>query len=278
MPSYMVLESLSLKPVIEFINRRTALVGKSASLTEILEELRRRGVDRALVIDNKRLKGIITMRDLISKLATASTRLVAPSTLHASGFMTEPVYYVTSNDMLQKAVTLMVNGGFTSVPVVDSEGRVIGVITRNELAQAIGKSEDAKGIGVSSVMRPLSATVRASSRILYVRQLILNYNISVLPVVENGRLMGAVGVDEIASAIINYYRLARGEPKRITPLKYLRAIDIAKIKIPRVDHTATLADAARIMAESGYRAVFIVKGEDPVGVITGLELAEALIK
>ncbi|MEB3851959.1 MAG: CBS domain-containing protein, partial [Desulfurococcales archaeon] len=215
--------------------------------------------------------------DVIFKLGTARTKSVSPSALHASSFASEPVVTVSPGDPLLKSVKSMVEGGFTSTPVASEGGAVEGVISRWELASLIAESPAAGDVSVRDAMRTPPATATLQTRILHIRQLIFQHDLSVIPVMEGGRFVGVVGVDEIARVFLKYYELSRGEPKRITPLKFLVAADAITLRPPKLEPDASLAEAASLIARRRYRAVVVVDADKPVGVVTGIELAKALL-
>ena len=272
----MTLASLLEKPSGDVAGGRVPSIDKDYSLAEALRAIEKAGVDRVILTEDGVPRGIVTLRDVIFKLGTVRTKQAYVGGLHASSFMSEPLVSVSPGDPLKKALEAMEKGGFTSVPVIGDEG-LVGVITRAELAGLAAEEPEASDIRVVEVMRSFIVSVGLQSRILHVRQLLARYNLSVVPVVEEGRFVGVVGVDEIAEVFLAYYNLARGEPKRHTPLKYVVAADAVRLRPPRVAPDSSLAEAAHKMVESGYRAVVVVDGEKPVGFITGLEIAQAIL-
>ncbi|MEB3861933.1 MAG: CBS domain-containing protein [Desulfurococcales archaeon] len=272
----MALEDLGLRRAAEVMASYPHL-DKDYSLSEVLKQMDKAKTDRVMLTEDGSLRGIVTLRDILFKLGTVRTKQVSPSAMHASSFMSEPVASVGEEDTLLRAVSEMDKGGFTSVPVT-REGEPVGMITRYELAKMIAESPRASDISIRDVMRTPPVSVGLQTRILHVRQLIQQYDMSVIPVVEDGRMVGVIGVDELATVFIKYYELARGEPKRITPLKYVVVADAIKLRPPRASPDSSLAEAADLMAKARYRAVVVVDQDKPVGIVTGIELARAILR
>ncbi len=272
----MVFEDLALRSVSRIHTQDFPYIDKDYSLAEALHLMDKKKTDRVVLSESGVARGILTLRDVIFKLGTIRTKQAAPSALHASSFMSEPLRVVKESDTLLKAATIMVEGGFTSVPVVGDEGVARGIISRWELAKVLRESPEAADLSVREFMRTPPVSVSLQTRILHVRQLIQQYDLSVIPVMDEGVLVGVIGVDEIARVFIKYYELARGEPKRITPLKYIVVADAIKLRPPKVDPESSLAEAADSMIKNRYRAVIIEDRGKPVGIITGYELAIAL--
>lgn len=273
----MALEDLGLRRVGEVMDEYPHL-DKDYSLSEVLKQMDKAKIDRVMLTEDGKLQGIITLRDILFKLGTVRTKQASPSGMHASSFMSEPVVGVRVGDTILRAVSEMDRGSFTSTPVIGEDGEPRGMVTRYELAELIADAPSAADIPVRDVMRTPRVSVGLQARILHVRQLIQQHDMSVIPVVEDGRLVGVVGVDELATVFIKYYELGRGEPKRITPLKYVVVADAIKLRPPRVSPDTSLAEAADMMAKSRYRAVVVVDQDKPTGIVTGLELARAILR
>ncbi len=270
-------ESLALRTAKEVMGDTTPIMDKDLSLSAVIDEMEKYKTDRAVLTEEGKIRGITTLRDVIFKLGTVRTKQATPSGMHASSFMSEPVSKVNLETPLMHALKLMDNGGFTSVPVVSGEDEPQGIISRWELARLLAESSEASDKRVRDIMRTFPVSVKLQTKILHVRQLLFQYDLSIVPVMEDGELLGVIGVDEIALVFLKYYELARGEPKRITPLKYIIVSDAIRLRPPKVDPDASVAKAADKMLRYRYRAVVVVDSGKPVGYISGLELARLLL-
>ncbi len=272
------MEEVVLKKASEVMDSNPPIVDKDVSLSHALEVAERAKTDRVILTEDGRLRGILTLRNVIFKLGTVRTKMTTPTSLHASSFSSEPVVAVGPDDPLLRALREMLEGGFTSTPVAGAGGEVLGLISRWELASLVADTPAAADLRVRDYMRTPPVTVTLQTRILHVRQVIQQHDVSVVPVTEEGRFVGVVGVDEIARIFLKYYELSRGEPKRITPLKFLVAADAITLRPPRVDPDASIAEAAARMARERYRAVVVIDADKPVGIISGIELVKAVLQ
>ncbi|BAA81189.2 conserved hypothetical protein [Aeropyrum pernix K1] len=264
-------------PVEEVAGKEVPVLDKDFSLAEILKAVEKAKIDRAFLTEGNSIRGVLTFRDILDKIATVRTKQAYIGGLHGSSFMNEPVKYVEVGREVSHALETMANGMFTSVPVVGAGGVVEGGITRFELARLVKDLEISQDTSVRDVMRTFLVSVNLQTRILHVRQLLYEYDISVIPVMDEGRFVGVVGLDELMAIIKSFYNLARGEPKRHTPLKYVIVADAIRMRPPVVTPDASLAEAAEKMLEKRYRAVVVVDSEKPVGFTSGLELANFLL-
>lgn len=270
-------ENIVLKRSSEIMGDTAPVLDKDLSLSHALDEMEKYKTDRAVLTEKKNVRGILTLRDVIFKLGTVRTKQATPSGMHASSFMSEPVRTVSTSDVALQAFKLMDAGSFTSVPVADN-GEVKGIISRWEIAKILAETPEAADIRARDIMRTFPVSANLQTRILHIRQLLFQYDLSVVPIMEDGEFLGVVGVDEIALVFIKYYELSRGEPKRITPLKYVIAGDAIRLRPPKIDPDGSVAEAADKMLKYRYRAVVVVDKGKPVGYITGLELARLLLR
>ncbi len=263
--------------VVSIASKEYPAIDKDYSLAEALSVMDKHKTDRVVLTEEGKARGIMTLRDVIFKLGTMRTKHAYIGGMHASSFMSEPLVYVGSEAPLREALEKMVKGDFTSIPVLE-DGSPVALLQRWDLARLISDIPEASDARVKDYMRSFLVSVNLQTRIFHVRQLLNEYGISVVPVIDEGRFIGVVGVDEIANVFIAYYESARGEPKRITPLKYVVVADAIKLRPPVVSPDASLAEAAAKMLEKRYRATIVVDNEKPVGFIGGIELARYLLE
>lgn len=100
------------------------VVAPEDTLGEIAERLRERDAGSALVCDYGRLVGILTSRDLLR----AYSERVHPSEGRARAWMTAEPRTVPVGTSIEEAQLVMSEYGFHHLPVVDDDGRPLGVV------------------------------------------------------------------------------------------------------------------------------------------------------
>ena len=88
------------------------------------------GVGSVLVMDEGDLRGIFTERDALT-IFVATRR--NPDLTHLSEVMTEAPQTLSPDATPQDAAQRMNAGKFRHMPVVDGEGRVLGVVSQRDL-------------------------------------------------------------------------------------------------------------------------------------------------
>ena len=94
-------------------------------VVEAVALMRRYRVGCLLVCQGERLVGIFTERDLMRRVLAAGQSLAAPVGL----FMTPDPVTVGPKEPINLALKLMEEGGYRHLPVVDSVGRPVGVLS-----------------------------------------------------------------------------------------------------------------------------------------------------
>ena len=82
--------------------------------------------------------------------------------------------------------------------VVQDEGRVVGIVTDRDLAvRALGRARDATSTRIADVMTPFPATLAPDDSLADAVWLMQERNIRRIPLVEDGRVVGMVTLDDL---------------------------------------------------------------------------------
>ncbi|WP_297067476.1 IMP dehydrogenase [Thermococcus sp.] len=107
-----------------FIVEEVITIGPEETLDYALFIMEKNGIDGLPVVDNGRLVGIITKKDIAAK----SGKLVREA-------MTGDLITVSESIRAEDAVQLMFDHRIDRLPVVDDSGRLVGIITMSDLAK-----------------------------------------------------------------------------------------------------------------------------------------------
>ena len=111
---------------------------------------------------------------------------------------------------------------------------------------------------VRDVMTRRLATVALDDTVRAAMELLRREQLDVLPVVSDGALVGSV-------AAIHLFRFYGEMPLR----------EALGPPLPTISPDAALGAAAAVMGESGARALVVVRGEEPIGLLTERDLADS---
>ncbi len=114
------------------------------------------------VVDHDRLISIVTDRDLFIALAT---RNVVASQLTVGQVARHDVWTCGPDDDLRAALDTMRRHQVRRLPVVDASGRVVGIVSMNDVLLAVGGSRAVAPRAVIDTLQQISAHHHLPSRI-----------------------------------------------------------------------------------------------------------------
>jgi CBS domain-containing protein len=120
--------------------RDVLTIESSATLTEAAQKMRDGNVGMLPVVENGRLRGVVTDRDIVVRGVARNMDLAST-----------PVRYVSTDDLaaaradweIADAMHVMADCQVGRLPVIDSDDRVIGVVTLSSLALRSREQRDA---------------------------------------------------------------------------------------------------------------------------------------
>jgi acetoin utilization protein AcuB len=138
--------------------------------------------------------------------------------------MTQQPVTVSPQDTLATAQEKMTAGHFRRVPVVH-EGVLVGILTDRDLRRHVGVEERTR-VGAAMTETPL--TVSPQTTVEEAVQLMLKHQISGLPVVENGKVVGIITTSDVLRAFLEMTGASAPESVRIDLLQTEKGGDLAK--------------------------------------------------
>ncbi|MBK7919352.1 MAG: CBS domain-containing protein [Chloroflexi bacterium] len=288
-------------------DRVRLLLERAGVLTEL-------GSDRVFWSADKAIASLGAAVDVsesirVSTLPIMESLLVAPfaekmePARHPAGTLDRPIQDVMRSQVVTvlpdasaaDIVTLLLQKGYRSLPVVTENGRLLGIITDGDLlrranlstrldtsavdwAQRLVAVAD-QSITAASLMTAPVVTVPATAVLRQAMQQMIAHDLKRLPVVDNGRLAGWVSRIDILRALEQYQSL--DEP--LTYERDSRTVDrpapsIANLMyqdVPVVQPTAMLEAVLQALAQDRRRrAVVVDDNRQVLGIITDGDLLQ----
>lgn len=207
----------------EFMSKNLITVTKDSTIYDCAKLMRRHRISSVIAINKDgTLAGLVTKTDLVSVFLTQST-----STLKVASIMTKNVITAMPGDSLLLIESLLINHRISRV-IIQRNRRPVGIITYRDFMPAkiphwIAQFADPKELKAYSrstvpefdanqlnyllpfkavdIMAPNPITVDANDDVGLAAMLMIRNNISGLPVVRKGLLVGIITKSDIVKAI-----------------------------------------------------------------------------
>ena len=115
-------------------------VETSVSILEVAQRMVDRNVGAVLVVDNGRLTGILTERDVLRAVARGLS-----DTTRVGDCMTAHPETIAPDDTTEHAAVLMLHGGFRHLPVVQGDN-LVGVVSIRDLVGLVLQDTAPRGV------------------------------------------------------------------------------------------------------------------------------------
>jgi CBS domain-containing protein len=126
--------------------------------------------------------------------------------MNARDIMTRKVYTISPEASVQEVAQLLSRkSGVGGVPVIDKDGKIIGIVTE---ADIIGKV-NREGLRVADIMSPEIIAVDEEAPVGEIAMLLTERKIKRVPVMQNGKLVGIVCRADIVQAVAQGHLIIR---------------------------------------------------------------------
>jgi CBS domain-containing protein len=116
------------------------VVPSEATVVEAVRVMLAKGVGAAVVLNDGRALGMFTERDVMAKIVAAGREA---SSTRVGDVMTSPVHTVNADASVADTLQLMLSRHIRHVPVVDADGRVLGMVSmRYLMRETIDRLQD----------------------------------------------------------------------------------------------------------------------------------------
>ncbi len=123
----------------------------------------------------------------------------------ASDIMTRKVATIHPGASVQEAAQLLDQKRISGAPVVDPDGKIIGIITEADIISKV----DREGLCVIDIMSHDVIAVDEETPVNEIAALLTERKIKRVPVVENGKLVGIVSRADIVHAVAEGHLIIR---------------------------------------------------------------------
>lgn len=112
-----------------------------ASLRDVWNEMQTRGIQHIPVVENGILVGIVSLQALLRQVILNDQNLIVRSSgAKLADIATEEVLTTTPNTDIRQVAFMMTQYRIGSLPVLDEQGEMVGIVTRSDLIKRLAKT------------------------------------------------------------------------------------------------------------------------------------------
>ncbi len=108
------------------------------TVKEAVKQMVKKNVGSILIVENDKLVGIFTERDLMKMVAEDKPVYTA-----IGDVMTRDPVSLKPDDPLSKAALIMSERGFRHIPIVDDEGKLVGIVSSRDISRVFYEAVEA---------------------------------------------------------------------------------------------------------------------------------------
>jgi len=121
-------------PVKEIMTRDVCTVRREDSLLSASKRMIEFGVGSVVVVEDGKPIGIVTEKDILYKVVA---RNMLPSDVKVGDIMSTPLITINPNTSVREASDIMKKRGIRRLPVVNSNGDLVGIVTDNDILSVV---------------------------------------------------------------------------------------------------------------------------------------------
>ena len=258
--------SISVKDVF---SKEFSTVYESDPLSRCLELFKKETPPVLAVLDaKKKYVGVIARRWI-------TRARLDPATAKVKTLM-RPAPKVTPDVSLSKAARLMIEGGARQLPVFEKE-KLLGFVTDEDIIHG-AVIQEWGNTDVEKIMTKAPYTIEANRSVGAVLSLFREHDISHVPVIDNGKLVGIISIQDIIEQIFQpQSRQTLGDivGDKVQVLS-IPAKGIMNNPVVTVTPETSLKEAEKKMHDFNVHSLAVTAKESLVGIVTKLDFLEPI--
>ena len=284
--------------IMDIAAKDVVSASQSASIIEIANQMSQEDIRRIPITDpgSGKLYGIVTSMDILDffgggkkyNLITEKHKGNFLSAINApiKEIMTSGVKTMTSKDTIIDAATLMLEEDIGGFPIVNSENKIVGMVTEGDIVKKLSKIIADKE--VQDVMASKVITTTPGTKIEAITKIMVRNSLRRVPIVgedtssvsKEEKLLGFVTASDILKYIGDhklFSKLFSNEGEDVVNVSVDEIMIKDVISVSKYDSLSSVADK---MFESNIRGLTVVDDETGklIGIITIRDLLKSIIE
>ncbi|MEM3532503.1 MAG: CBS domain-containing protein [Candidatus Methanomethyliaceae archaeon] len=261
--------------LLDILVKDVPTLNKNRPLLDAIEVLDKEKFDCICVNDDGKPVGIISYRDVLSKIGTQRLRAVAPESLYISGFMRSFPVVLSNDSSVRRTAKLMLELSAPALPVFYGE-TFLGLVYKREMLRFVKDST----VTAPSIVRKNVPIVKSHDRVIHARKLLLDQNLSMIPVVnEDGRPVGIITERAVLKALIEFHKYVPEKYQRAR-IRQLTISSSMVANVPILEEEVSLGEVSeKILKENLPGIIFSEQSQNKImGILTPDEILDYIVR
>ena len=264
----------------DIMSREVVDIDKDQNIHDALKLMEKNKISRLVVVNghgrnNKELVGIITEKDIASRLGSSRYGNLSPSHFHVSTVMSSDIITVESSETLGKAAKLMLENQIGGIPVVD-EDKLVGIITKSDFVK-ICQGVPYNKTSIEDKMETDLMIINPQDRLVHARRMIIDEDVGRLLVMNEGNLEGIITAKDIALSMMSFRKLVP-DKYQSARIRNLLVEDVMTQNVNTIPIISTIEDASSMMMNEEISGIPVLDEKENVkGIITKTDLVKFII-
>jgi len=264
------------RPVAEFATKNVVTVSEKEKVLNAMKTMISLDIRRLPIVRGDKVVGIITMLDILDAIYSWLSDKNASGTLYSDIYMksvaevgTRSGVTVRPNTPVGEVISLFLRHNFGSMPIVDEEGRLVGIFTEWDVLKLASQLDFPHR--VRDVMTRIVYVLTPYSTVMDVLEGITVYKFRRYPIVdESGKVVAMLHAKDVLRYFAEDETVEKIRQGAVEEVVNNYAINIAKSPIFLAKPSDPVIDVVRKMLEYDVGGVPVVneEGTAVIGMVT----------
>ena len=196
-------------------------VNPNTSLTKAREIILENKVKRIIVVDKKKVIGVITEKDIAKKIYELGSKSI--KTIKAKDFKSRQLFTLTKDNSVQDCAKMMKRHRISLVIILNKDNSLKGIVTKTNLIKVFLKNESIQ-IKISKIMKKELITATPSDPILHIERLLIKYGISRIIIKRDQKPVGIITFRDFVPAKIPKWIAESADPSEVQEYKFKKGL------------------------------------------------------
>ena len=253
-------------------------IDKDAKIKDALSIMSKKEVDRLIVTrDKDELFGIITEFDILFKLSQRKVKKFQPYNTSVASATTTPVDIIYVDTYVKTAADMMLQRGYSSLPVLYEDKKLYGLVTKREIIKVLERyGSEYTDIPIREIMDIVRGEVELFNRLVQAENKMKASGFNTLIVTYEKKFVGIITALDIAKTIFTVKRIVPTQQWEYHLRKTL-VIDAVNKNVEILNPDSPLKDAVSILAKGRQKLVPILNNDEIVGVVSRRHIMRYMI-